>query len=60
MVHCHITANRIMGMQTVWVFGAADEIRGEVLRPYVNGCWDFGGSAYRNATYGPLVSHYNN
>ncbi|KAF2117913.1 Cupredoxin [Lophiotrema nucula] len=58
MMHCHIVAHRIMGMQTAWVFGNASEITGRVPEPYVAGYLDYGGSAYGNATYDPLVNHY--
>ncbi|KAF2651411.1 multicopper oxidase [Lophiostoma macrostomum CBS 122681] len=58
MMHCHIFAHRIMGMQTAWVFGDADDIIDRVPEPYVAGYLDYGGSAYGNATYDPLVNHY--
>jgi len=47
-----------MGMQTAWVFGNASEIISRVPQPYVAGYLDYGGSAYGNATYDPLVNHY--
>ncbi|KAF2788279.1 multicopper oxidase [Melanomma pulvis-pyrius CBS 109.77] len=58
MMHCHIFAHQIMGMQTAWVFGNAEEITRRVPQPYVSGYLNFGGSAYGNATYDPLVNHY--
>jgi L-ascorbate oxidase len=58
MMHCHIFAHRIMGMQTAWVFGDAHDIINRVPEPYVAGYLDYGGSAYGNATYDPLVNHY--
>ena len=58
MIHCHIIAHAIMGMQTAWVFGNASEIISRVPQPYVAGYLDYGGSAYGNATYDPLVNHY--
>jgi L-ascorbate oxidase len=58
MMHCHILAHLIMGMQTAWVFGNAEEITGRVPQPYIAGYLDFGGSAYGNETYDPWVNHY--
>ena len=58
MMHCHIFAHRIMGMQTAWVFGNASEIINRAPQPYISGYLDYGGSAYGNATYDPLVNHY--
>ena len=57
MVHCHILQHMIMGMQTVWVMGDADEIR-RVAEPYAAGYLEYGGSAYGNDTYDPLVYHH--
>jgi L-ascorbate oxidase len=56
MVHCHILQHMIMGMQTTWIMGNASEITGK-FEPYVAGYLDYGGSAYGNATYDPLVMH---
>ncbi|PVI00651.1 multicopper oxidase [Periconia macrospinosa] len=58
MMHCHIIAHLIMGMSTAWVFGDADQIMSRAPLPYVAGYLDYGGSAYGNATYDPLVNHY--
>ncbi|KAF2731143.1 L-ascorbate oxidase [Polyplosphaeria fusca] len=58
MMHCHIVAHMIMGMQTAWVFGDAGEIVAKAPVPYVQGYLEYGGSAYGNATYDPLVNHY--
>lgn len=58
MLHCHIIPHAIMGMQTSWVFGDADDIMAQAPLPYVAGYLDFGGSAYGNETYDPLVNHY--
>ena len=55
MYHCHILQHMVMGMQTVWVFGNASEIVGGVGSPYVQGYLEFGGSAYGNGTYDPVV-----
>jgi L-ascorbate oxidase len=58
MMHCHVFAHRIMGMQTAWVFGDAVDIIGRAPLPYVEGYLDYGGSAYGNESYDPLVNHY--
>lgn len=42
-------------MQTVWVFGDAAQIVAEIPQPYVEGYLTYGGSAYGNDTYDPLV-----
>ncbi|ETS84437.1 hypothetical protein PFICI_02462 [Pestalotiopsis fici W106-1] len=57
MVHCHLLYHMIMGMQTVWVMGNASEITVN-SEPYVKGYLDYGGSAYGNASYDPLVYHH--
>jgi L-ascorbate oxidase len=57
MVHCHLLYHMIMGMQTVWVMGNASEITANA-DPYVAGYLDYGGSAYGNASYDPLVYHH--
>jgi len=57
MMHCHILAHMTMGMQTVWVFGNASSILARFPQPpYINGYLDYGGDAYGNDTYDPLVS----
>lgn len=58
MMHCHVFAHRIMGMQTAWVFGDAEDIVGRAPLPYISGYLDYGGSAYGNESYDPLVNHY--
>jgi L-ascorbate oxidase len=45
-------------MNTVWVFGNATDITQKYPQPYVNGYLEYGGSAYGNSTYDPLVNHY--
>lgn len=45
-----------LGMQTVWVFGNASSILAKFPSPpYVDGYLEFGGDAYGNDTYDPLV-----
>ncbi|KEF57337.1 L-ascorbate oxidase [Exophiala aquamarina CBS 119918] len=57
MMHCHILQHMTMGMQTVWVFGNASSILAKFPNPpYINGYLDYGGDAYGNDTYDPLVT----
>ncbi|KAI4593308.1 hypothetical protein KJ359_009839 [Pestalotiopsis sp. 9143b] len=58
MMHCHILPHMVMGMQTVWVFGNATEIMSEIPEPYLSGYLEYGGSAYGNDSYDPLVVSY--
>ncbi|OTA92700.1 putative multicopper oxidase [Hypoxylon sp. CO27-5] len=58
MMHCHILQHMIMGMQTVWVFGDALTILREIPPPYISGYLNYGGNAYGNETYDPLVLEY--
>ncbi|KXJ94838.1 L-ascorbate oxidase [Microdochium bolleyi] len=55
MMHCHVLGHMVMGMQTVWVFGNATQIHEHIPQPYVAGYLEYGGSAYGNDTYDPLV-----
>lgn len=45
-------------MQTAWVFGDAADITAKLPEPYVSGYLTYGGDAYGNSTYDPLVWHY--
>ena len=58
MIHCHILQHMIMGMQTAWVMGDAADITGSSPEPYIAGYLSYGGSAYGNATFDPLVNHH--
>lgn len=59
MLHCHVAQHATMGMNTVWVFGEAEDILKKFpATPYVNGYLDYGGSAYGSDTTDPLVYHY--
>ncbi|KAI0838435.1 putative multicopper oxidase [Hypoxylon sp. FL0890] len=58
MMHCHILQHMIMGMQTAWIFGDALSILREIPPPYISGYLDYGGNAYGNETYDPLVLEY--
>ncbi|GAW13542.1 hypothetical protein ANO14919_029290 [Xylariales sp. No.14919] len=60
LLHCHILHHMIMGMQTAWVFGDAASILREIPEPYIAGYLDYGGSAYGNDSYDPLVLTYYN
>ncbi|KAI1350407.1 L-ascorbate oxidase [Xylaria sp. FL0043] len=58
LMHCHILHHMIMGMQTAWVFGDATSILREIPEPYIAGYLNYGGSAYGNESYDPLVLMY--
>ncbi|KHN94048.1 uncharacterized protein MAM_08057 [Metarhizium album ARSEF 1941] len=59
MMHCHIAQHAIMGMNTVWAFGDRASILNKFpAPPFSAGYLDFGGSAYGNKTWDPLVNHY--
>jgi len=59
LLHCHILQHHIMGMATAWVIGNATELQAVwPTPPYVDGYLAFGGSAYGNETYNPLVNHF--
>ncbi|KAI0475561.1 L-ascorbate oxidase [Xylariaceae sp. FL0804] len=55
MMHCHILQHMVMGMQTVWVFGDAAAMINKIPQPYIAGYLQYGGDAYGNDTYDPLV-----
>ncbi|KAJ5330543.1 multi-copper oxidase [Penicillium atrosanguineum] len=58
MLHCHILQHMIMGMQVVWVMGNVSEVTRGVRPDLVSGYLSYGGDAYGNSSYDPLVSHY--
>lgn len=59
LLHCHILQHHIMGMATAWVIGDVGDLESVWPRaPYVEGYLEFGGSAYGNETYNPVVNHY--
>lgn len=58
MIHCHILEHMINGMQSVWVMGNATEITRGTAPYLVSGYLTYGGNAYGNKTYDPLVNHY--
>lgn len=51
-------ANECAGMQSVWSFGDAADILGRFPDPYVSGYLEFGGDAYGNTTFDPIVNRY--
>jgi L-ascorbate oxidase len=53
-----MVTNRIVGMQTVWSFGDAVDITSKWPEPYVSGYLQYGGDAYGNATFDPLVNNF--
>ncbi|PFH61132.1 hypothetical protein XA68_18139 [Ophiocordyceps unilateralis] len=57
MVHCHMPAHMVGGLQTVWVHGDAGHLL-KVPRPAVDGYLEFGGSAYGTASRVPRVLHF--
>ncbi|KAG5915681.1 hypothetical protein E4U53_004433 [Claviceps sorghi] len=59
MMHCHIAQHSVMGMNTVWMFGDAADIRRKFpAPPYVAGYLAFGGDAYGRRGRDPKVYHY--
>ncbi|KAF7197409.1 Laccase-like multicopper oxidase 1 [Pseudocercospora fuligena] len=57
MIHCHILAHMLMGMQSVWIMGDYEEVTRIPLfdaQSYLM----FGGSAFGNETFSPMVNHY--
>ncbi|KAJ5297898.1 hypothetical protein N7508_008147 [Penicillium antarcticum] len=57
MMHCHILQHMVMGMQTVFAFGNRSDITVQ-SDPVDEGYLTFGGSAYGNVSYDPLVRHF--
>ena len=45
-------------MQTIWVFGDATTILNALPHPYIAGYLEYGGSAYGNDSYDPMVLSY--
>ncbi|KAG6000614.1 hypothetical protein E4U21_005287, partial [Claviceps maximensis] len=59
MMHCHIAQHSAMGMNTVWMFGDADDVRRKFpAAPYIGGYLEFGGNAYGAEGKNPEVYHY--
>ncbi|KAM0524767.1 hypothetical protein ACHAPE_000868 [Trichoderma viride] len=57
MIHCHTLQHMVMGMQTVWVFGDAQDIM-KAKYPDVSGYLEYEGSVNGNATHAPEVVHF--
>ncbi|KJZ71745.1 hypothetical protein HIM_08887 [Hirsutella minnesotensis 3608] len=58
MVHCHILAHMVSGMQTVWVHGDGKDLL-KAPRPDVAGYLEYGGDAYGNVSHAPRVLHFH-
>ena len=58
MIHCHTLQHMIMGMQTVWVFGDAEEVMA-LPKVEVEGYLTYGGSVYGNSSHAPDVIHFS-
>ncbi|KAJ9365690.1 hypothetical protein DTO280E4_659 [Paecilomyces variotii] len=58
MIHCHVLQHMIMGMQALWVMGNATEVTHNTGPSLVEGYLNYGGNAYGNSSYDPLVNHY--
>ncbi|QPG97523.1 hypothetical protein C2857_006457 [Epichloe festucae Fl1] len=58
MVHCHTLQHMVMGMQTVWVHGDAEDIM-KTGKPAVNGYLVYGGDVNGNETHAPRVVHFD-
>ncbi|CAG8262656.1 unnamed protein product [Penicillium olsonii] len=57
MMHCHILQHMVMGMQTVFAFGDQEAVMAQ-SGSIDGGYLVYGGSAYGNSTYNPLVQHF--
>lgn len=57
MLHCHTLSHMIMGMQSVWAIGTAEQI---VSIPYEEseGYLTYGGSVFGNETHPPAYHHF--
>ena len=58
MIHCHTLQHMVMGMQTVWVFGSAEEVMA-LPKVEVDGYLTYGGSAYGNSSHAPDVVQFS-
>jgi L-ascorbate oxidase len=59
LLHCHTLQHMIMGMQTVWVMGEAEDIvRAGTPVGMLEGYLDYGGSAYGKEGKDPVVNHW--
>ena len=58
MVHCHTLHHMVQGMQTVWVFGNAEDIM-RVGRPDVDGYLEYGGNVSGKESEPAQVLHFH-
>ena len=58
MIHCHTLQHMVMGMQTVWVFGDAEQVMA-LPKAEVEGYLTYGGDAYGNSSHAPDVIHFS-
>ena len=59
MAHCHIAQHAVMGMNTVWIFGTATDLKSKFPDlPFVQGYLQYGGAAYGNDEPNPVVHHF--
>lgn len=58
MIHCHTLQHMVMGMQTVWVFGDAEQVMA-LPKADVEGYLTYGGDAYGNSSHAPDVVHFS-
>jgi len=59
LIHCHIVGHMVMGMQSVWIVGNADDII-DVPRLASQGYMAYGGDVYGSANHAPNVYEYFN
>ena len=58
MIHCHTLQHMVMGMQTVWVFGDAEQVLA-LPKADVEGYLTYGGNVYGNSSHAPDVVHFS-
>jgi L-ascorbate oxidase len=58
MYHCHVLQHMIMGMQTVFTFGDREDILAKTGK-VDDGYLTYGGSAYGNGTWDPMVQDFD-
>lgn len=59
MIHCHILAHMMMGMQSVWVVGNSTQIQ-QIPLAESQGYLSFGGDVYGNNTHNPTYYEWTN
>lgn len=58
MIHCHTLQHMLMGMQTVWVFGDAEQVMA-LPKADIEGYLTYGGDVYGNSSHAPDVVHFS-